>query len=162
MAEPHPAHGNCVRSTLALAEDACTAAGQRLTPIRRHVLEVVASAGRPIGAYAIIDELAKKGGPRPAPMTVYRALDFLIEQALVHRLASRNAYLACDHSHGQDDNVIFLLCERCSYVGEMSDYGLISLIDEKARATGFRAERRLIEVSGLCVTCAVAPNGAGG
>lgn len=154
--------GNCVKSTLALAEAACADRGARLTPIRRQVLEIIAAAHTPIGAYAIIDELAKAAGTRPAPMTVYRAIDFLIELDLVHRLASRNAYLACDHSHGHDDTVVFLLCDGCAYVGEIADPELARLIDRRGRQKGFHASRRLIEVSGLCAACAVAPDGAGG
>ena len=164
MADHHPrsATGNCVKSTIALAEEACAEAGVRLTKIRRQVLEVIADAGAPIGAYAIIDSMARSTGTRPAPMTVYRALDFLIERALVHRLASRNAYLACDHSHGQDDTVVFLLCEACTYVGEIADTQLAGIIDAQGRTRGFTAQRRLIEVSGLCAACAVASNATQG
>ena len=164
MADTHLHHatGNCVKSTIALAEDACAQAGVRLTKIRRRVLEIIAAAGTPIGAYAIIDSMARSTGTRPAPMTVYRALDFLIEQALVHRLASRNAYLACDHSHGHDDTVVFLLCEACTYVGEIADTQLASIIDAQGRAKGFSAQRRLIEVSGLCAACVVASNATQG
>ena len=154
----HAAQGNCVKSTLALAEAVCAEHGVRLTLIRRRVLEIIASTHAPIGAYAMIDQLAQQDGARLAPMTVYRALDFLIEHALVHRLASRNAYLACDHSHGQDDTVVFLLCESCSYVGEVSDLHLAGVIEDRARAKGFHPQRRLIEVTGQCASCAVAPS----
>jgi Fur family transcriptional regulator, zinc uptake regulator len=159
---PHRTSGNCVKSTIALAEDACAEAGVRLTKMRRQVLEIIAEAGAPIGAYAIIDRLAHTTGARPAPMTVYRALDFLIEHALVHRLASRNAYLACDHSHGHDETVVFLLCEACTYVGEIADTRLAGLIDAQGKAKCFTAQRRLIEVSGLCAACAVASNATQG
>lgn len=154
MSHDHAPGGNCLKSTLALAEATCAEAGVRLTPIRRQVLEIVAEAKAPVGAYAVIDALAAQGKERPAPMTVYRALEFLIDHSLVHRLASRNAYLACDHSHAQDDTVIFLLCEACSYVGEIADKRLAGVIDEQGRAKGFHPKRRLIEVSGLCSQCA--------
>ena len=69
---------------------------QRLTPIRRKVLEALAASHKPLGAYDIMDAV---GGPRPAPITVYRALEFLIALGLVHRIASRNAFLACVNNH---------------------------------------------------------------
>lgn len=153
------AAGNCLKSTLALADAVCSEAGVRLTAIRRQVLEIIAASSAPIGAYAIIDALAAASQRRPAPMTVYRALDFLMDHALVHRLASRNAYLACDHSHGHDATVAFLLCEQCSRVDEIADVRLDNFLDAQAKARGFSSKRRLIEISGICQSCAVAPAG---
>lgn len=148
----HP-HTNCAKSTLALAEAACAESGARLTPIRRRVLEVVAEAQAPIGAYDIIDELAK-GGARPAPITVYRALEFLMDHALVHRIASKNAYLACNHSHGSDAMVVFLICETCGSVNEVSDGKIATALATAAKATGFRVRAPLLELSGVCTDCA--------
>ncbi len=91
---------------------------QKFTPIRRQVLQALLSSHRPLGAYEVIDELAKSM-PRPAPITVYRALDFLMENGLVHRIESRNAYLACAHDHDAAAMVAFLICERCGSVGEI-------------------------------------------
>ena len=76
------------------------------------------SSHRPLGAYEVIDELAKSM-PRPAPITVYRALDFLMENGLVHRIESRNAFLACAHDHDATAMVAFLICEHCGSVGEI-------------------------------------------
>ncbi len=75
------------------------------------------SSHKPLGAYEIIDRAAR-AGTRHAPITVYRALDFLIENGLAHRIESRNAFIACVHRHGSDDLVVFLICERCGEVGE--------------------------------------------
>ena len=83
---------------------------QKFTPIRRQVLQALLSSHRPLGAYEVIDELAKSM-PRPAPITVYRALDFLMENGLVHRIESRNAFLACAHDHDAAAMVAFLICE---------------------------------------------------
>ena len=79
---------------LAQAEAICRAHGARLTPIRRKVLEALYATHKPLGAYDLAEILGPKGR-RLAPITVYRALDFLMEQGLVHRLASQNAYIAC-------------------------------------------------------------------
>ncbi len=82
------------------------------------MLQALLSSHRPLGAYEVIDELAKSM-PRPAPITVYRALDFLMANGLVHRIESRNAYLACAHDHDAAAMVAFLICERCGSVGEI-------------------------------------------
>ncbi|HEV3397502.1 MAG TPA: transcriptional repressor, partial [Xanthobacteraceae bacterium] len=85
---PDHDHGRCSADAMAHAEALCAARRERLTPTRRHVLEALAASHRPLGAYEIIDRLAERG-PRPAPITVYRALDFLLAQGLVHRIESR-------------------------------------------------------------------------
>ncbi len=92
-------------------------ARERLTPIRRRVLEALLASHQPLGAYELIDRLAARGA-RPAPITIYRALDFLREQGLVHRIESRNAFIACVHNHDSGDPVVFLICEKCGAVGE--------------------------------------------
>ena len=84
----------------------------------------------------MIDRLAERGG-RPAPITIYRALDFLLAQGLVHRIESRNAFVACVHKHDSGDPIVFLLCERCGAVGE-ADFTC-----GRGRAQGRRARRRL-------------------
>src|SRR5450759_3408148 len=89
-----------------------------------------------IGAYEVIDELAKSM-PRPAPITVYRALDFLIENGLVHRIESRNAFLACAHDHDAGAMVAFLICERCGSVGEIPAAPVAQSLNAAARASGF-------------------------
>ncbi len=77
----------------------CRREGTKLTPGRRRVLEILAEEGRPLGAYDLIEKIATTTGKHPAPISIYRALDFLLENGLVHRLASRNAFLACAHGH---------------------------------------------------------------
>lgn len=153
----HPHHHGdapCTRSALALAEAQCAETGARLTPLRRRVLEIVAGAGRPIGAYDVIDVMAATGGERPAPITVYRALDFLMDQALVHRLSSRNAFFACNHSHGEGDTVAFLICDACGGVSELAEPKIMASISEAATARGFVVSRPIIEISGTCAGCA--------
>lgn len=70
----------------------------RLTSQRRDVLSCVARSHAAVGAYEVIDRMADHG-PRPAPITVYRALDFLAAHGLIHKIESRNAYVACSHAH---------------------------------------------------------------
>ena len=107
---PDHDHDRCTADGLSHAERVCKLRAQKFTPIRRAVLRALLSSHRPLGAYEVIDELAKSM-PRPAPITVYRALDFLMENGLVHRIESRNAFLACAHDHDAAAMVAFLICE---------------------------------------------------
>src|ERR687887_291162 len=118
---PAPGHDpeRCSNDAMAVAETLCAHRGQRLTPIRRKVLAALLASHKPLGAYEIIDRLAP-AGPRPAPITAYCALEFLREHGLVHRIESRNAFIACVHTHAAGDLVVFLICERCGTVGEAS------------------------------------------
>lgn len=145
-------HARCCAETLARAEDICARRAQRLTPIRRQVLEVVAAGHEPVGAYQIIDALALKG-PRPAPITVYRALDFLTHQGLVHRVESRNAYVACSHRHGDDEAVLMLICDACGTVREVPCPSLADAIVQVAGGAGFVPRLPVIEVGGTCAHC---------
>jgi len=103
-------------AAIAHAEAQCAARAQRLTPIAPPSLASAIVESQAAGAYEIIDRLAQRN--RPAPDYLYRALDFLRENGLVHRIESRNAYVACVHNHGGDDLVVFLICESCGAVGE--------------------------------------------
>src|SRR5262245_37332204 len=98
---PDHDHGRCAAEAIAHPEALCAARAQRLTPTRRQVLEALLTSHKPLGAYEIIDRAAP--GARPAPITVYRALDFLIENGLVHRLESLNAFIACVNKHEGGD-----------------------------------------------------------
>lgn len=152
---PDHDHALCKADVIAEAEAICSARGTRLTKLRRQVLSVLASGHRPLGAYEIMDRLAADG-PRPAPITVYRALEFLMENGLAHRLASRNAFLACLHGHAASDEVIFLICERCGAVGEAASKPTQDAINSAAAAAGFTPHMPVIEVTGLCAHCRVA------
>jgi len=150
---PDHDHGRCSADALAHAETLCAARGQRLTPIRRQVLETLAQSHRTLGAYEIMDRLGERG-PRPAPITVYRALDFLLEQGLVHRIESRNAFLACIADHGAGSaTTVFLICERCGAVGETASAAVADTLASAARAAGFTPKARVIEITGICAHC---------
>src|SRR6202051_3923640 len=145
-------HGRCTADAIDHAERVCAQRAQKFTPIRRRVLQALLSSHRPLGAYEVIDELAKSM-PRPAPITVYRALDFLMENGLVHRIESRNAYLACAHDHDAAAMVAFLICERCGSVGEIPAMPAAQSINTAARATGFAPKWSVVEITGTCMHC---------
>lgn len=145
-------HDRCTSDAIAYAEAQCAARAQRLTPIRRKVLEALLASHSPLGAYDIIERLAKKNG-RPAPVTVYRALDFLRDNGFVHRIESRNAFVACGHNHGGNDLVVFLICERCGAVGEAPGGAVAEALKASSRAAGFSPKSPLIEITGICSHC---------
>lgn len=147
-------HANCVAEALRRAERRCSEQGVRLTPQRQRVLEIVWSSHAPIGAYAILERLTSEGG-RPAPMTVYRALDFLQAQGLVHRVAGINAFVGCSHPENRHDDQ-FLLCVRCGAVAEIHDPGLAQALDRCAEQAGFRMSTRRVELEGVCRHCSQA------
>ena len=148
-------HGRCASDAIAHAEALCAERQERLTPVRRRVLEALLASHAPLGAYELIDRLAADGG-RPAPITIYRALDFLREQGLVHRIESRNAFIACVHNHATGDPVVFLICETCGAVGEAAGAAVAETIRTASRAAGFTPKTPVIEISGICAHCKAA------
>jgi Fur family zinc uptake transcriptional regulator len=148
-------HDRCASDAIAHAEAICAARKERLTPIRLRVLEALLASHAPLGAYELIDRLALRGA-RPAPITVYRALDFLREQGLVHRIESRNAFIACVHNHDSNNPVVFLICEKCGAVGEAASAAVAETIKTASRAAGFTPKTPVIEISGICAHCKVA------
>jgi Fur family zinc uptake transcriptional regulator len=149
---PDHDHGRCTADAIEHAERVCNQRSRKFTPIRRQVLEALLSSHRPLGAYEVIDELAKSM-PRPAPITVYRALDFLMENGLVHRIESRNAFLACGHDHDAAAMVAFLICELCGSVGEIPAAVVAQSLNAAARTTGFAPKMSVVEISGICAHC---------
>ena len=158
-AEPHDAeqlghhhdHSACIGGAMERARALCASRGARLTDIREQVLGLVWSSHRPRGAYAILEDMARDG-KRVAPLTVYRALDFLVEQGLVHRIESLNAFVGCPEP-GQVHSGQFLVCEACGNAQEMTDPGVARAVAEGAKARGFRPKRQTVEVLGLCPDC---------
>lgn len=129
------------------------ARGLRLTAGRRAILDLLCAEVKPLGAYDMIEKLAAQGGKRLAPISVYRALDFLLENGLVHRLSSRNAYLACGHSHGANEPLVFLICDSCGVVSERTSAALGHDIEAIANENGFARRGQVVEITGQCAAC---------
>ena len=147
-------HRKCVHTALSTAEAVCNARGEKLTPVRKRVLELVWASHRPVGAYALLDSL-RADGRSAAPPTVYRALEFLLAQGLVHRVESLNAYLGC--AHPADGHVAqFLICRQCGTAAELEESDIATAIDRHAKRAGFAVERRTVEATGLCAACQTA------
>jgi len=144
-------HESCVTGALDRAALLCTRRRARLTPLRRRVLTLVWQSHAPIGAYAILASL-RRAHRGAAPPTVYRALDFLIAQGLIHRVESLNAYIGCavpERPHAGQ----FMICDGCGTAAELDDPAIARAILRRAGAVGFAVERQTIEVQGLCPRC---------
>jgi len=125
--------------------------GLRLTPLRTEVLKLVAEADKPVKAYDLLDLLREKHG-NAAPPTVYRALDFLLENHFIHKLESINAFVSCHHP-AEAHQVPFLICDTCSSAQEVCDDRVAELIEAQAMALGFRPQVQTLEVHGVCKRC---------
>jgi Fur family zinc uptake transcriptional regulator len=149
---PDHDHDRCAAEAITHAERVCALRAQKFTPIRRQVLQALLTSHRPLGAYEVIDTVARSM-PRPAPITVYRALDFLMVNGLVHRIESRNAYLACAQPHDDAAIVAFLICDRCGAAGEIPAAPVAKTLNAAARASGFAPKLSVLEITGLCAHC---------
>jgi Fur family zinc uptake transcriptional regulator len=151
---PHPGHDHarCAGDAMAHAELLCGERGERLTPMRRQVLETLAASHQPLGAYEIIERLGVVG-PRPAPITIYRALDFLLANGLAHRIESLNAFIACINNHESGAPVVFLICERCGAVGEAPSSAVGTALLAAAQQAAFTPKTPVIEITGICGHC---------
>lgn len=149
---PDHDHGRCTADAISHAEQVCAQRAQKFTPLRRQVLQALLSSHRPLGAYDLIEELAKTAS-RPAPITIYRALDFLMTNGLVHRIESRNAYLACAHDHDMTALVAFLICEHCGAVGEVPGAPIADSLKAAAALSGFAPKLSVVEITGTCAHC---------
>ena len=148
---PDHDHGVCTASALASAETLCLARGARLTAVRRKVLGLVWQSHAPMGAYDLLARL-NRGGGRVAPITVYRALDFLMAQGLVHRIASLNAYIGCSHA-GHAHAAQFLICKGCGSAAELESPALRRALAKAVSGRGFTIDHEIVEISGLCPHC---------
>ncbi len=137
------------------ASQICEAKGARLTDLRREVLGLILDTDAPTGAYDLLDRLrATRHGA--APPTVYRALEFLREQGLVHKLESMSSYVGCV-SHGDVDHAAqFLICRTCGKVTELDDHELAHALEHAAKRLGFTVGKATIEAEGRCANCAKA------
>ncbi|MEM7251439.1 MAG: Fur family transcriptional regulator [Pseudomonadota bacterium] len=144
-------HGACVELSMEAAEAICRSRSGRLTDLRRRVLEIVLDSHRPIGAYAILEAL-QEDGRRPAPPTVYRSLEFLLDMGLVHRIASLNAFVGCTQP-GHRAASQFLICEECGDAAELNDPAVEDALLKSAESLGFRPQGHTVEIRGVCPNC---------
>lgn len=147
-------HGHCATDGLLRAEAVIAERGLRMTPVRRRTLEILLEGHRALGAYDVLNRLAAEGFGNQPPVA-YRALEFLQEQGLAHRIRRLNAYTACMHP-GETHAPAFLICRLCSVVSEAPAAPVLAALQAAAATSGFQIERSNIEALGLCPGCQVA------
>ena len=140
-----------VKELLDTAESLCSQRGRRLTPIRRKVLEILLERQRSVKAYELLDEI-RKVQPGAAPPTVYRALDFLIAEGLIHRLDAVNAWAACMDAAGERHDIL-VICTDCGAVAEFSDPTLHRQLAKKVASAGLVLDHHETELRALCSPC---------
>jgi Fur family zinc uptake transcriptional regulator len=140
-----------IQNTLTRADALAAQRGLSLTTLRRQVYELVLAAQRPIGAYELLAALEPQRGRVP-PTTVYRALDFLVENGFIHRIESKNAFFACSEI-GKPHQGQFLICEECGHALEIPGNELAKKLSRSKPAHGFAVRHQVIELSGLCGDC---------
>src|SRR4051812_24971899 len=145
-------HQHDAQAFVGAVASACELRGLRLTPLRLRVLELIAAAEKPVKAYDLLDQL-REGRGGAAPPTIYRALDFLLENRFIHKLESINAFVSCHHP-SVAHHVPFLICDICESAIEICDERVAKLLGEQAKSLGFRARAQTLEVHGVCKHCA--------
>jgi Fur family zinc uptake transcriptional regulator len=144
-----------IANVIRRAEALCQQRGVRLTQQRKAVLQLVCESNKPLSAYELLDQM-RATLKNPAPPTIYRALDFLLEQGLIHKLESLHAFIGCthpEHPHASQ----FLICADCGDVAEVEDPHLAESLQAAEKATGFRTKRPIVELLGTCAGCTQKP-----
>ena len=155
----HHVHQDDPAVRLAQAKAHCESRGVRFTPLREEVLSLILSADRPLGAYDLISALQRsrhatdsQKSKNIAPPTIYRSLEFLLNEGLIHQLSSINAYVPCCHPRSEHA-AAFLICAKCHSVEECSNLPVQAVIDFAKNDAGFAIERSTIEFKGICRAC---------
>lgn len=144
-------HRRCQKQALNVAQQICDDQSLRLTDIRKKVLEIIWENHQPSKAYDILDQLSSLE-PSAKPPTVYRALDFLLEAGLIHKINSLNAYIGCSHplEHSQ---CYFLICHQCGDLSECCNDQLHKMINQTASKQAFKIDKAVVEINGYCQHC---------
>ena len=144
-------HSACIDSAISEAERLCAERGSRFTDLRRRILRMIWQGHKAVKAYDLLDQLANEGGSAKPP-TVYRALDFLMDEGLVHKIESLNAYVGCPHP-GDSHVSQFLICDKCETVKEVTSPELRAAVLAAAKSRDFVIRRQTLELHGLCADC---------
>lgn len=144
-------HSLCIRNAISVAEQLCLSRGVQLTPIRHKVLELIWNSHKAVKAYDLLDQI-RPVNDAAKPSTVYRALDFLLEQGLIHRVESLNAFVGC-HCSGTQHDQLLLICTNCHTVEERAAPQVLHALALELGDAGFIPQRKTIEIHGFCKNC---------
>lgn len=145
-------HQRCANSAMEVARQLCVTRGVQLTPIRQQVLALIWESHKAVKAYELLDRF-KVQQQSAKPATIYRALDFLMEQGLIHRIESLNAFVGC-HCSAEQHEQLLLICKSCQEVEERSAELVMRDLAAEIQAANFIVHSKAIEVQGICAKCA--------
>lgn len=137
---------------LSQAKKICKARDVRLTPQREEVLRLIAAQPCAISAYDLLD-LLRISEPKAKPPTIYRGLEFLLEQGFIHKIESTNSYVICHHFEDPKHTSVMLICDKCGSVAESNGQAAETAILKLAKQTGFQLSHTVVESHGLCLHC---------
>jgi Fur family zinc uptake transcriptional regulator len=149
--QPHD-HDRCINAALTRAKGLCHEKNVKLTVTREAVLTLLWQSHRPLGAYQIQDQLSKLMAKPIAPPTVYRAIEFLLDLSLIHRLPSLNAYIGCPFPRRHHSN-LFMICNECGSAAEMADAALNEVLQAASNKANFVLQSQSVELFGRCPQC---------
>ncbi len=144
-------HNICVDTAIKKAEDLCLKQKIQFTQLRRNILNLIWQSHKPLKAYDILEQLQLKESSAK-PITVYRTLDFLIENKMIHKIESQNAFLGCRHP-GEAHNCYFLICEKCNIAEEACENDLLKNVYIDLKSQGFTVSHITLEIQGICKKC---------
>ena len=145
-------HTKCIKDALSNAEQICTERGCKLTPTRKKVLQLIWTSHKPIKAYDILAQLSSDDFIEKPP-TVYRALEFLLDNNLIHRIESQNTYIGCNVDHSSMDSKFFI-CDECDEVEELTESNFNKALIDVSEKQGFTPSLVNVEIHGTCAQCA--------
>ncbi len=151
MSHSFKQHKQQIEEALDMAARVCEQHGARLTDVRKRVLELIWASEQPAKAYDLLAEL-QKNDPSAKPPTIYRALDFLLELRLIHKLHRLNAYVRCTHPE-EKKPCFFVICTSCQVVTESNDEAYKKLIAKISKSHDFKPQSATFEMEGLCQQC---------
>jgi Fur family zinc uptake transcriptional regulator len=144
-------HTCCINHALESAQTICQAKNIRLTPIRQRIFELIWSNHKTVGAYELLATLQQED-PKAKPVTIYRALDFLLEAGLIHKVASLNAFIGCSNPQTAHNSVL-LICDDCHDAKEVAAQEVYEAICEIGKNNAFHPQKLTLELHGVCDDC---------
>ena len=144
-------HKSCIKEALIEAKTICDQRGVKLTKLRETVLKLIWKNHTYVKAYDLLEEL-KKIDDSAKPPTVYRSLDFLMENGFIHKIQSLNAFVGCSHP-GEHNECYFLICKECRNIEECHSENINKFVQSTSSNNNFSANQVTLEISGICQEC---------
>jgi Fur family zinc uptake transcriptional regulator len=145
-------HHSCIDEAIESADKIIYEKGLRFTDLRKQVFKLIWESHKPVKAYDLLEKI-KKNDTSAKPPTIYRTLDFLLKNGLIHRLNSQNSFIGCSHPHKHED-CYFLICEKCHEISECCNNDLNLAIAKTVGLTNFTPANITLEIEGICKECA--------